>query len=133
MRFDLPESIDAMLAGRKTQTRRRSPYWLKKRPGSTITIQHQGRQIGQATVLRTWSERVADADWKAEGYPSWRRFWHAWWTLYPTAKDSDAVTVVEFGPVRWNYVRPAGERQEAVVEMDEDSDVRELLERHPLP
>ena len=28
---------------------------------------------------------------------------------------------------------PAGERQEAVVEVDEDSDVRKLLERHPLP
>ena len=28
---------------------------------------------------------------------------------------------------------PAGERQEAVVEVDEDSDLHKLFERHPLP
>ncbi len=48
MRFDLAESIQAMREGRKTQTRRRSPYWLKKRPGSRISIVHQGQYLGTA-------------------------------------------------------------------------------------
>ncbi len=104
MRFDLPESIEAMRAGRKTQTRRRDErgFWLAKRPGSTITIVHQGRYLGQATVCRTWRERhVYYADWLAEGYETWPDFWQTWQRLYPESNDLDEVTVIEFKDVRW--------------------------------
>lgn len=101
MRFDLPESIEAMRVGRKTQTRRRSAYWLKKTPGSTITIVHRGKQIGRATVKRVWPARILFADVQAEGYPSWQHFWQAWLSMYPDAEDSDVVTVISFEDIRW--------------------------------
>ena len=101
MRFDLPESITAMREGRKTQTRRRSSYWLQKKPGSRITIVHQGQYLGHATIVGAWVERLKDADYEAEGYPTWQHFWHAWWSMYPDAEDLDGVTAIEFKDVTW--------------------------------
>ena len=103
MRFDLPESIEAMRAGRKTQTRRPDPrgFWLAKKPGSAITIVHKGTLLGRATVVRVWRELLGFADWKAEGYPGPLEFGSAWDALYPKAEGTDKVTVIEFKDVRW--------------------------------
>lgn len=103
MRFDLPESIATMRAGRKTQTRRPDPggFWLAKEPGSTITIVHKGTELGRATVVQTWRERIYSTNFAAEGYPSLWTFWLVWLSLYPKAIDSDEVTVIEFKDIRW--------------------------------
>ena len=103
MRFDLRESIEAMRAGRKTQTRRPDPrgFWLAKKPGSAITIVHNGEQLGRATVVRTWRAPISAAAWREEGYPSRLHFWHTWQALYPKAQGSDMVTAIEFKDVRW--------------------------------
>ena len=103
MRFDLPESIEAMRTGRKTQTRRPDPggFWLAKEPGSTITIVHKGAELGRATVKRVWRAPISTAAWREEGYPSRLHFWYAWQTLYPNARGSDKVTVIEFQDIRW--------------------------------
>jgi len=108
MRFDLPESIEAMRAGRKTQTRRRSTYWLGKCVGSRITIAHRGQLVGWATVHDTYQQRLyrmTDNEAMAEGYADLDAFLKAWASLYPPRnwqKMLDTiVTVVEFGNIRW--------------------------------
>ena len=106
MRFDLPESIEAMRAGRKTQTRRRSTYWLKKQRGSRITIVHKGKLLGWATVYGTRRQRVVDMspdEVRAEGYTTWIDFNHALYTLYPdeASQPFREMTVIEFGDIKW--------------------------------
>jgi hypothetical protein len=104
MRFDLPESIEMMRAGRKTQTRRRSGYWLRKKPGDRITIMHQGEYLGWTLVVSSHRERlglITDAGAYAEGYQSQLAFLRAWKRLYAGSLLTDEVTVIEFEPVRW--------------------------------
>jgi len=107
MRFDLPESIEAMREGRKTQTRRRSTYWLKKQPGSRITIVHKGKLLGWATVIRAYRQRVVDmtpTEVRAEGYKAWIDFNHALWELYPDDQPGLPfleMTAIEFGDIKW--------------------------------
>jgi hypothetical protein len=114
MRFDLPESITAMRAGRKIQTRRPSAYWLKKQPGDRITIVHKGEYLGHATVVRTWTQehwQMVHAEALAEGYPNRDAFWEAWRHLYPEAPAPTAdfaaadeklsFVVIEFKDIRW--------------------------------
>ena len=106
MRFDLPDSIAAMRAGTKTQTRRRdaSGFWLRKRHGSRITVKHKGEHLGWAVVKATWRERLGELtsiSAEAEGYPALMAFLDAWKRMYPEAELSDNLTVLEFGPVHW--------------------------------
>jgi hypothetical protein len=107
MRFDLPESIEAIRKGYKKQTRRRSTYWLKKRPGSRITIVHQGKLLGWATVRRTWRQRPIDMpqeDAWAEGYRNLGEFFVALEHLYPDeylTLVNQEMTVIEFGDIKW--------------------------------
>lgn len=103
MRFDLPESITAMRACRKTQTRRRSSYWLEKKPGDRITIVHKGEYLGHATVVRTWEHEewhMTSAEAQAEGYPDLYRFWEAWGKLYP-GQVTYPIIAIEFGNIKW--------------------------------
>ena len=108
MRFDLPESIEAMRAGRKTQTRRQSTYWVEKRPGSRITIVYKGKLLGWATIVDRYQQRLyrmTDNEVMAEGYTDLDAFLKAWASLYPP-RDwkkmlNTLVTVVEFGDIKW--------------------------------
>jgi len=115
MRFDLPESITAMREGRKTQTRRRSTFWLKKEPGSHITIVHRGELLGMARVVATRRQCLADvreSEAQAEGYDCRACFFEALYKLYPgwdswaDIRDEE-VTVVEFTDITW--LRPKDE------------------------
>ena len=54
---------------------------------------------------------------------------HPWRDELWRFTDETEATLVALAPAPG----PAGERQEAVVEMDADSDLRKLLKRHPLP
>ena len=116
MRFDLKESIEALRAGRKSQTRRRDPsgFWLEKEPGSRITIEHGGKRLGMAEIKQTWRQclgDVGDAAAKAEGYESRAAFVAAWTAMYPDADViNDWVTAIEFGPVRWTEPMPQSAR-----------------------
>lgn len=104
MRFDLPESIEAMRAGAKTQTRRRSAYWLKKQPGDRITVVHQGVNLGWTRVVMVrdqWLTYITLAEAHAEGYESREQFFAAWRDLYGEHRMASFVTVIEFEPVRW--------------------------------
>ncbi len=105
MRFDLVESIDAMRAGRKSQTRRRSKYWLKKQRGDRITIMHQGEYLGWAEVryfpYRQQLAAMTHFCAKAEGYQSLRHFFDAWWQLYPDCPGNEEVTVIVFNNLHW--------------------------------
>lgn len=104
MRFDLIESIEALRAGRKTQTRRRSAYWLKKQPGDRITIAHKGEYLGYATVVRTWRQTLGEmfpSEACVEGYTGVADFLMAWVGMYPDATAQDEVTAIEFKDIRW--------------------------------
>ena len=104
MRFDLEESIAAMKRGDKTQTRRRSPYWLNKKPGDRITIVHKGEYLGYATVVRTWEHALGsttEGEARAEGYDGWHTFSAVWWGMHPDAIALDTVYAIEFKDIRW--------------------------------
>lgn len=106
MRFDLPESITAMRAGHKTQTRRRSPYWLQKNPGDRITIVHRGEYLGHATVVRTWQQEgrdMTEAEARAEGYDSLWGFWRAWGSIHARTTDElvKPLIAIEFRDIKW--------------------------------
>ena len=104
MRFDLPESITAMRAGTKTQTRRRSAYWLKKKPGDRITVVHQGETLGWARVFRVWQQRLVDMTEYAairEGYASRADFLAAWQKLYGEPDLDEVVVAISFYDVHW--------------------------------
>jgi hypothetical protein len=104
MRFDLPESIAAMRTGRKKQTRRRSPYWLNKKPGDRITIVHKGEYLGHATVVRAWEHRLGqmrEPAAQAEGYKNLMGFLIAWADLYSHVRLSETVYAIEFKDIRW--------------------------------
>lgn len=105
MRFDLPESITAMRAGRKTQTRRRSTYWLKKHPGDRITIVHQGEYLGWARVDFIWRQRLSDMEdleAQLEGYDSRGDFYDAWRSLYGDISLDEVVVAISFYDLHWN-------------------------------
>ncbi len=108
MRFDLPESIHAMQRGQKKRTTRRSRYWLEKKPGSRITIVHDGKLLGRATVKGTRTqipmEMTAD-DARDEGYDNIGQFFAAMNRLYPKEYFElmeQEMVVVEFWDIRWN-------------------------------
>lgn len=109
MRFDLPESIEAMREGRKTQTRRRPTYWLKKQPGSRITIIHNGKLLGWATVLSVRQQNLEDmreSEAQAEGYDCRACFFEALYRLYPDWDSwadicCESMVVIEFGDIKW--------------------------------
>lgn len=104
MRFDLPESIKALRAGRKTQTRRRSTYWLKKQLGDRITIVHNGEYLGWAEVREVGRHLLGEmntASARAEGYESLGDFLRAWQELYGPLDLSEEVIVVRFGDLHW--------------------------------
>jgi hypothetical protein len=102
MRFDLPESIAAMRAGTKTQTRRRNAYWLGKKPGDRITVVHKGTYLGWTRVVKVWQhllENITLEEAQAEGYASTMEFMNAWCGLGNAMYDQ--VVAIEFEPVRW--------------------------------
>jgi hypothetical protein len=91
---------------RKTQTRRRTRYWLKKKPGDRITVVHQGQYLGWTKVVRVWEQRsalhVTDKQAKAEGYADFVAFQQAWSHLYfDCGAFSEPIVAIEFEPVRW--------------------------------
>lgn len=104
MRFDLPESIQAMREGHKTMTRRRNKYWLRKKRRSRITIVHQGRYLGTAMVMGTWTHQLGEVttvDARAEGYANLWDFVEAWRGLYGSWDDDEEVCAIAFTDIRW--------------------------------
>ena len=107
MRFDLPESIQAMREGRKVQTRRRSDYFYGKE-GYDAIIVHDGARLGRLRIKETWKQplyTMTDEDAWAEGYDSLEKFLGAFFELYHW-KDwremiGTTVTVIEFDDIRW--------------------------------
>ncbi len=94
-----------MKRGDKTQTRRRSAYWLKKKPGDRISIVHKGEYLGHATVVKTWAQRlgeVRDRDGIAEGYANLMGFLIAWADLHSEVRLSETVIAIEFKDIRWH-------------------------------
>ena len=107
MRFDLPESIAAMRAGAKTQTRRRNAYWMRKKRGDRITVVHKGKYLGWTKVVRVWELgnvlATSTEEAQAEGYESSADFIHAWAKLYgeDTFAHDTTIVAIEFEAGRW--------------------------------
>jgi hypothetical protein len=99
-----PDLAEAVMAGRKTCTRRlvsdnpKSPWWREKcayRVGQEVAIcPGRGKHnIGKArvtSVARMALGRVDDAEAKREGFPNWERFYIAW-SVINGSYDADAL------------------------------------------
>jgi hypothetical protein len=84
-----PEFAELVLAGRKTQTRRRFKSWdsesCRYKVGRTYAVQDgRGRPaLGRILILSVAPVRVEDLDGEdaiGEGFGSQAEFWH-WWEL----------------------------------------------------
>ena len=106
LRFDLPESIEAIRVGRKTQTRRRNvEFWLKKKRGDRITIVDRGWYLGWGRVQTVWTQLLGDMtsfEADREGYDSLRDFLRAWQRLYGKPDLDEGMVVISFYDVHWS-------------------------------
>lgn len=98
-----PENLVKVLAGTKTQTRRRSSrrYFV----GSVYDVRARitEKPVAYILITRAWRERLGDisnADLKAEGCRSLAEFQLAWEHINGSWEPTDIVTAYEFKLVR---------------------------------